>query len=281
MNCSQWGNVVESYVQIPPSVKNWDGKSPKMITVGGVATDFIDAVSGLTLPGAKIEFNQTPTYTGSPFGGIIVVQGISAPLNGMKYRVKITNLSNMSSYYLNGNLALIGYNPVNGNVIHPVITPDANNYYTYQSYQNNIDSILARFTPGTNDRIMITIEHENGTTTSQIIQMDNTFPTVTLSINDNGDCSHYKKGDVIKGVFTVNDNYLHSYALSTNVGTYVKVGPGTLNQSGTTNGQGNFEITTFTNRNCGSINLVAYQKTIWNSVTTGTYTNTGKIVCLA
>ena len=281
MNCSQWGNVIESYIQIPPIAKNWDGKSPKLITVGGVSTDNIDSVTGLTLAGAKIEFNQTPTNTGSPFGGIIVVQGVSAPLAGMKYRVKITNLNTSGSYYLNDALALLGYNPVNGNVVHPVIGADANNYYTYQTYENNIESILARFTPGTNDRILVTIEHENGLTDSQIIQMDNTFPEVTLSINDNGNCSHYKKGDIIKGVFTVNDNYLLSYALSTNVGTYVKVGPGALNQSGTTNGTGNFEITTFTNINCGSISLIAYQKTIWNSVTTGTYTHTSKIICLA
>ncbi len=278
MDCSGWGNAVESYIQIQPQAV-WTGNSPKMITVGGVATDNIDAISGRTLPGAKIEFNQTNTFNDSPFGGVIVVQGVSAPLAGNKYKVKITNLNTGGSYYLNNNLALVGYNPATGVVTHPVITPVADEY-EYQPYQNNIGSVLARFTPGNNDRLLITIEHSNGTSDSQVIQMDNTFPVVTMSIDDSGNCSHYKKGDTIKGEFTVDDNYLENYAITTNVGTYTKIGTG-LGQTGTTIGAGQFEIATFTNRNCGSIHLRAVQKTIWNSVTTGTHRDISKIVCLS
>ncbi len=278
MDCSHWGNVVESYIQIRPGFV-WTSNSPKLITVGGVSTDNINNFTGLTLPGAKIEFNQTPTFNGSPFGGIIVVQGISAPFAGTKYKVRITNLTSGGSYYLNNNLALLGYNPVTGLVTHPVEVP-VGDVYTYQPYYNNIDSVLARFSPGTDDKLLITIENQNGTTDSQVIQMDNTYPKVTLNIDDQGNCTHYMKGDTIHGEFTVDDDYLQSYSITTNVGTYTKVGTG-LGQSGTTSGAGQFDIATFTNKNCGSIYLKAIQKTIWNSVKTGTYSDVQKIVCLS
>ncbi|QGY44363.1 hypothetical protein GM418_12060 [Maribellus comscasis] len=278
MECSHWGNIVESYIQIKPGMV-WTANSPKLITVGGVSTDNINNFTGLTLPGAKIEFNQTNTFNGSPFGGIIVVQGVSAPFAGMKYKVKITNLTTGGSYYLNNKLALLGYNPATGIVTHPVEVP-VSDEYTYQPYYNNIDSVLARFSPGTNDKLLVTIENQNGTSDSQVIQMDNTFPAVSLTIDDQGNCSHYAKGDTIHGEFTVDDNYLERYSITTNAGTYTKVGTG-LGQSGTTTGSGQFNIVTFTNRNCGSIYLKAIQKTIWNSVKTGTHSDTQRIICLS
>lgn len=278
MECETWGNVVDSYIQLKPSVA-WNGEGPKLITVGGVATDFINAFSGLTLPGAKMEFNQVPTYDDSPFGGIIVVQGVSAPLAGQKYKVKITNLNSGASYYLNNKLDLLGYNLSTGDVTHPDLYP-VGNEYEYQPYQNNISSILARFTPGGNDRLLVTIEHADGSSDSQVIQMDNVFPDVMLNINDGGDCSHYSKGDIISGSFTVTEEYLEAYAISTEVGTYSNTGSG-LGQTGNTEGSGTFEITTDTDKNCGKIVLSATQKTIRNSAVVGFTRYTDRIVCLS
>ena len=276
-NCAQWGNVVESYIQLKPKTK-WTGNSPKLITVGGISTDNINAFTGLTIAGAKLEFNQANTYPDSPFGGVIVVQGISDPLAGQKYKIKITNLTTGGSYYLSNNLQLLGFNLVNGSVTHPVVIPVAEEY-TYQPYQNNISSILARFTPGTNDKFQVTIENTNGTSDSAIIQMDNTFPEVSITIDDNGNCSYYAKGSDIIGSFTVDDNYLDHYALTTNLGAYTKTAPG-LDQSGTNNGDGHFKIASDPLKNCGSIYLKATQKTIRDSVRTGTYRDVSKIVCL-
>ena len=279
LTCSNYGNVVESYIQISPKTV-WDGVSPKLITVGGLATDFIDNTTGLSMPGAKFEFNQVPVaYSGSPFGGIIVIQGISAPNAGSKYRIKITNLATNASYYLSNNLTLTGYNPGTGQVTHPVVVPDANHYYTYQPYYNNISSILARFSPGTNDRLKITIEELNGGTDEQIIQMDSTTPVLTLDINDNGDCSHYSKGDIIHGTYSVSDNYVAYWKLWTNICNCL---PGTSLQlaSGTTSQSGAFTVDTNVTKNCGNIHLRIYQKRIYNSVRDRLHNDRDKIVCI-
>ncbi len=276
MDCSNWGNVVESYIQLKPRV-TVIGNAPKMITVGGIATDNINPVTGLTVPGAKFEFNQIGTFNNSPFRGVIVIQGVSAPYAGQKYKVKITNLATNGSYYLNDDLKLIGFS--GGTVTHPVVSA-VGDEYTYQPYNNNIGSVLARFSPGTNDKIRVTIEHGNGTSDSQIIQMDSTLPKVTMSIDDGGNCTHYNQGDTIKGEFTVADNYLENYAITIGaLGTYTRIGTG-LDQSGTNTGAGKFEIQTNPNLNCGSIHLRATQKAILNSVTKGTRDDAHITVCL-
>ncbi len=278
MQCQNWGNVVDSYIQLKPQTV-WNGEGPKLITVGGVATDFIDGVSGLTLPGAKIEFNQVLTYNDSPFAGIIVVQGVSSPFAGQKYKIKITNLATGASYYLNNKLDLLGYNPVTGVVTHPDLYP-VGDAYEYQPYHNNISSVLARFSPGTNDRLRVTIEHSDGTQDSQVIQMDNSPTTLTLYIDDGGDCSHYTKGDTVLGNFSVTEDYLEIFQVSTSAGIYTATGTG-LGQSGATEGSGTFSIATDPNKNCGKVVLSATQKAIRNSTTVGRNVTTDRIICLS
>ncbi|PKV50787.1 hypothetical protein ATE84_2854 [Aquimarina sp. MAR_2010_214] len=278
MDCSGWGNVVESYIQLKPSI-DWDKKNPKLITIGGVATDKINSITGLTVPGAKIEFNQKSTFDKSPFGGIIVIQGISAPLEGKKYKVKITNDTTKESYYLNSELALLGYDKDTGKVTHNKEIP-INNEYTYRKLEDNTSNILARFTPGTNDLLTITIEHSDESKDSHNIQMDNTVPQLMLDIDDNGNCSHYPKGGTVTGKFTINETHLHAYAITTDLGDYKKTG-GDLGQSGTVSGYGEFKISASDDKNCGSITLQATEKTIWNSAWTGKSSKLRKTVCLS
>ena len=281
MNCSNWGNVIESYIQLKPRI--FSGNEPKIVIVGGIATDEINAVSGLTIPGAKFVINDIQVYNNSPFGGVIAVQGNTASFAMQQYKVKVTNLDQGTSYYHNESFDLVGFDPILGIVTHSVSTPIAG-VYTYPFYKDNIGSFMARFSPGTNDRLLITIEHiSNGTSDSQVIQMDNTKPKVTMSIDDGGDCTHYTKGDTINGVFEVDVDYLESYAVTTNVGTYshvsgiAQVGIG---DNGDPDGNGAFQIVTFTHKNCGVIHLRAYTKTIWNSANKGIHDDAHITVCL-
>jgi hypothetical protein len=278
---SYWGNVLDSYIQIRPG-KPWDGKNPQLFTVGGVSVDNIDGVSGLTKAGAKIEINQTNTYTGSPFGGIIVVQALCSPFVGTKYRIRVNNLNTSAEYFVNNDLHLLGFN--GSGMTHPTVSA-VNNCYEYQDFSNNINSVVALWSPGTNDRLRITIENmaADGVTVtgsaSQVIQMDSIVPYVNLVIDDGGDCSHYTKGSKITGSFTVNDAWLLNYQVSSPFGTVV--GTGGIAPSGTTNGSGTFEIQTLPTSNpCGYVALTAYEKTIYNSVTTGNYSHTSRIICL-
>lgn len=280
MECQNWGNVIESYIQLRPREIYGDG--PKMVIVGGVATDEINAFSGLTIPGASLVHNGLGVYNNSPFGGIITVQGVSAPYAGQKYKVKITNLTTATSYYLTDSFDLVGFDFVAGVVTHSVSTP-VGNEYTYPAYADNIGSYMARFSPGTNDRLMITIEHNDGSSDSQVIQMDNTSPKVTMSIDDGGNCTHYNKGDIINGVFSVDVDYLESYALTTSVGTYQYVSgipQFGVGDNGDQDGNGAFKIATDPNKNCGGIHLRAYTKTIWHSANVGIHGDASITVCL-
>ncbi len=268
-----WGNIVDSYIQVAPG-KTWDGKNPVMITLGGISVDNINPVNGLTKPGAKLEFNQAGTYDNSPFAGEIVMQGLSAPLAGLKYRARVRNLVSGLSYYLNSPLQLLGYDTSTNQITHPVVTPDpVTFYYEYKDYLNNIGSILARFNPGTNDLLEITLENENGASVSQRIQMDNQLPQISLTI-DKGGCGGYMKGETITGKFSVNDAYLENYALTSSLAPNV--------YSGTTNVPlTNFAFNTAGSASpCGSINLWARQKTIHNSVVAGYVVYAGEVVCL-
>jgi len=280
MNCSNWGNVVESYIQLKPFNFNFNG--PKMVIVGGIATDEINPFTGLTIPGATFVINEKLVYNNSPFGGVIAIQGNTAYFAGQKYKVKVTNLNDGTSYYHNDPFSLVGFNPSTGDITHSVSTPTGDEY-TYPLYHDNTGSFMARFSPGTNDRLLITIEHSNGTFDSQVIQMDNTRPKVTMSIDDGGNCTHYNKGDTINGVFSVDVAYLESYAVTTSVGVYshvsgiARVGIG---DNGDPDGNGAFKIVTFTNKNCGAIHLKAITKTIWHSANIGIDDDAHITVCL-
>jgi hypothetical protein len=271
-----WGNILDSYVQIAPG-KAWDGKSPVMITLGGISVDNIDNTTGLTKPGAKLEFNQASTYNNSPFAGTIVMQGLSDPLKGMKYRVKVRNLVTGQEYYINNQLNLLGYDTNTNQIIHPVITP-VGDYYVYQDYLHNIDSVLARFNPGTNDLLEVILENENGSSVSQKIQMDSLLPQISLNIEKSG-CGGYAKGDVIKGTFSVNDSFLLNYSLSSSLAPNVY--SGTTNIPNASNPTGAFAFNTAGSASpCGSINMSATQKTIHNSVVAGYTVYAGEVVCL-
>lgn len=271
-----WGNIVDSYIQIAPG-NAWDGKSPAMITLGGVSVDNINSLTGLTKPGAKLEFNQADTYDNSPFAGTIVMQGLSNPLKGTKYRVKVRNLNTGSEYYLNSPLTLLGYDPTTNQITHPIIYPDASQYYIYQDYNNNIGSILARFNPGTNDLLEIILENENGSSVSQCIQMDSALPEISLEIEKAG-CGGYAKGDTITGTFSVNDAYLQNYALSSSLATNVYSGTTNVPNAGN---PGNFAFNTAGSSSpCGSIQMHATQKTIHNSVVAGYTVYASQVICL-
>lgn len=171
---------------------------------------------------------------------------------------------------------------------HPTVSA-VGNCYEYQDFSNNINSVVALWSPGTNDRLKITIENmaADGVTVtgtaSQVIQMDNVAPFVELVIDDGGDCSHYTRGSKITGSFKVNDAWLLNYQVSSPFGAVVGTGtiPPGLPPSGTTNGAGTFEIQTLPSSNpCGYVALSAYEKTIYNSVTTNNYSHVSRIICL-
>ena len=277
-----WGNLLDKYVQVKPGAEIPVGTVlPYFYCLGGIPVDQISSGTGLTLSGAAFALNANPVESGAPFAGVVVIQGPSYA--GYYYRIKVTNLATSAFYYLTDPLWLVGYhqNPLPPHNTYQTISPDGANYYAYQSsgadYNDNIDNVLARWSPGGDDQWQITLDILGVPGVfSKVIQMDNTRPIAVLNIDNGGDCTYFHKGEAITGHFTATDDYISSYGLTANFGVGVTVA------SGTSNAPNNyFSFTTSVNGSpCGSINLAVYEKTIHDSASVGFGTPAQQIVCL-
>jgi hypothetical protein len=265
-----WGNRLDTYIQVKPGTGTGI-LQPIINILGGIPVDEIDA-NGLTIPGAKFALNQVGVNDYSPFGGVIVVQGPSFP--GYRYRLKITNMNTLASYYVNNDFVVVGWLMVPPYVQYTTVSADLiSYYYNYQAFDKNTDNVLARWSPGTNDLIKLELEIEGvmGVFT-KYIQMDNVAPVINLTVDDLGDCTHYKMGDIITGSYSVYDAHLLNYSLASTFGGSV---------SGTVNTSNTFSFPTAgVNTPCGKVSLVAYERTIYDSQWTNNDSYTEQIICL-
>jgi len=266
-----WGNRLDAYIQVKPGV-NTGVLEPIFNILGGIPVDKISDVDGLTIPGAKFALNQAAVNDHSPFGGVIVIQGPS--FAGKKYRIKVTNMNTLATYYINNDFVVVGWLMVPPYVQYTIVQADpVDFYYNYQAFEKNTDNVLARFSPGTNDMLKLELEIAGvAGVFTKFIQMDNSAPVINLQIDDLGDCSHYKVGDVIIGSYSVSDAHLLSYSLVSSFGGSV---------TGTSNISDSFAfLTAGTNSPCGKISLTAYEKTIYDSQWTNNASYTEQIICL-
>jgi hypothetical protein len=274
MDCSKWGNTLESYIQLQ-TVGDWDGVRPKLFSIGGIPTTKITN-SGLTSENVKIGGNNSQVAPeGAAFAGWIIAQGISNTFIGQKYRVKIKNLDQGGhSYYL-----MNEFNVLTQNGTYESQSPDTEGWYTYLSYQKNATGVLANFRPGTNERLEIIIENSDGThSDAHIIQMHSTPPEIELNIVNYGNCNHFKKGGELRGDFTVYHKYLRKYALRYGkLGIYKPISG--IDPEGDTNGSAEFRID-LSQENCGEITLTASSKVIVNSIRMASARGIEKNICL-
>lgn len=271
-----YGNRVDAHIQIKPGLV-LDPTDPKALytVIGGIDVDHVNDATGLTKPGSIFAFNALAVPTGAPFGGEIVINGPSFP--GFKYRFKITNLTDSSSYYLTGNLATVGWSPVPPYSPWFNQSPDASHYYDFLPSNKNILNVLARFTPGTEDKLLVEMEVLGiPGVFAKTIQMDNTWPVIQLQVDDGGDCTKYKKGDTITGHYYVNDLHISSWGFGS---TWGGGASGTANTPALPGVA--FSITTPANAYpCGGVSLWAIDKTIVDSQSVGHYIPASYNICL-
>jgi hypothetical protein len=272
-----YGNRIDTHIQIKPGVPVDPGEAmPIFNIIGGIDIGHVDDTTGLTKPGSSFAENGVTVPTGAPFGGVIVLNGPSFP--GYKYRVKVTNLGNGSFYYLKNNLTnLVGYLPVAPWVQYTTVIPDAGGWYDYQLPDKNTLNILARFTPGTEDKLLVELEVQGiAGTFGKTIQMDNTGPVVKLTVNDYGDCTHFHKGVDVTGNYYVYDRFIDRWIFSCVWGGNADGTANTAALPGTS-----FSIPTLPDAYpCGAVNLWAEDKTIVDSQWWGYEARTSYIICL-
>jgi hypothetical protein len=256
-----YGNRVDTHVQIKPGAVIEPGDVIPLYTIiGGIDVDHVDDTTGLTIPGSIFAFNALPVPTGAPFGGEIVINGPS--FAGYKYRIKVTDLNDGTSYYVNNSLSTVGFSLVPPYSPWFTQVPDIDYYYDFLPLNQNLLNVLARFTPGTEDQLLVEIEVEGiPGTFGKTIQMDNTLPVIQLLVNDGGDCTHYKKGDTITGDYYVYDEYILSWSFATTWGGDASGNSNTPALPGTA-----FSVVTPANAYpCGGVSLSASDKTIIDS----------------
>ena len=268
MNCSNWGNVLESYVQLRPK-EIWNGVGPRLIAIGGVRVENINNISGLTIPDSSFKYTGLPVRGLSNFEGLIVIEAKTNEFLGQKYKIKVENLSDGTSHYLSTPFALDDTTTFS--------FANSNDEYTYYGdANNNTNNIVARFKPGTDNKFRITLEHLDGSSYSQVIQMDNTSPILDLNIDNYGDCSHFVKGSIITGNYSVEEANLYQFNLTTDLTD----SPSLSLASGGVSTAGNFSLVTSSSKNCGEIVLGATPRTIRNSTHMHPGVSKRRIVCL-
>jgi hypothetical protein len=272
-----YGNRVDAHIQLKPGIELIPGDVIALFNIiGGIDVDHVDDVTGLTKLNSVFAFNALAVPTGAAFGGQIVINGPSFP--GFRYRVKVTNLGDSTFYYLTDALSTVGWSPVPPYAPWTTQNPDpVNHFYNYLPFNQNTLSVLGRFAPGTNDKLQVELEVEGlAGTFSKVIQMDNIWPVVELKIDDNGDCTHYAKGDTITGHYYVNDSNIWQWGFGSTYGGNTVGTTNTPAKPGTA-----FSIPTNAGSYpCGSFSLYAYDKTIVDSQSVGHYSPTSYNVCL-
>jgi hypothetical protein len=257
-----YGNRVDAHIQIKPGTSITPGDViPIYNIIGGIDIGHVDDATGLTKTGSFFAYNGLSVPTGAPFGGLIVLNGPSFP--GYKYRVKVTNLTTGAFYYLKDNLTnLVGYLTHAPWVQYTTVIPDASGWYDYQLPEKNTLNVLARFTPGTNDKLLVELEIQGILGVfGKTIQIDNIAPAIKLTVNDNNDCTYFHKGDTLTGNYYVYDKFINSWSFKSAWGGNASGTGNTPALPGTA-----FSIPTAPNAYpCGAVSLWAKDKTIVNS----------------
>jgi hypothetical protein len=257
-----YGNRVDAHVQIKPGVViNPGDLFPIFNIIGGIDVDHVEDATGLTKSGSFFAYNGTGVPTGAAFGGVVVLNGPTFP--GHRYRIKVTNLTTSASYYVTDSFTVVGFLPHAPWVQYTNQSPDAiDHWYNFLDPAKNTLNVLARFAPGTEDQLRVEMEVESAFGVfSKTIQMDNTAPVIQLKVDDEGDCTHYAKGDTITGHYYVYDKNISSWSFGT---TWGGAANGTAN---TPPLPGNsFSIVTPADAYpCGGVSLYAIDKTIVDS----------------
>jgi hypothetical protein len=208
----RWGNREETLIHISPIA---GAPAGKIAILGGIPTQHIDDVSGLTTSGAVFATNNFAVGADRPFAGRVTVQG--APLPGHSYKVEVE--------------------PAGGGAATPVLTKltltraDGTTYvhqanpitlrFDYRPFNENINGVLAQWDSSGDDkwivrlRVFDAIGNPVGLPDEHMIQLDNTRPEASITITSgSGDCGKFTVGTLLQGKFVARDLHFASYSLS-------------------------------------------------------------------
>jgi hypothetical protein len=262
-----WGNREETLVHVTPTGVV-HGPAGKIAILGGIPVSMISDVTGMTTPDAVFALNNAAVGGDCPFGAAVTVQGTPLPA-GYTYKVEVR--------------------PELGGVPAPVLTEltltrsDGTTYkhnantvtqrFAYVSFTDNVNSLLAHWDSSGDVRWIVTLSaYDPGGTKisedSQLIQLDNTAPTVDIDITSGtGNCGKFPSGATITGTFVARDLHLLEWSIGVKPPGINDPGEGiTTPSAGTTNtaiAGDPWSLDTTGMRGCGYVaEIVARDRTI-------------------
>ncbi len=262
-----WGNLLDTHVQIQPgTIPN--PLAPTISILGGIPTSEIDG-TGLTTLNARFAGNNLLADAlgrQCPFGGGVEVQGPEFP--GYKYRIQVRRTSGGSWQDVTTPLWLTRWDGTTY-----LSSPDASNFFEYQTYTNNIENLLGNWYSGGDDQWQVKLEiadmSDNPVPGSipdiHTIQLDNTAPVATVHIDSSGDCGKFAVGAVLAGHFVATDANFGSYSLGTEPYTGPITPSGAYTPTAAAPGDA-WTLNTSTMQPCGYVvQLNVYDRSIVNS----------------
>ena len=202
-----WGNRVDAHVQLKPGQP---AEGAILSIIGGIGVADINIFTdGMTKSGARFaltgSFADPWNSTRScPFGGKIVIQG--PPMLGLRYRI----LARQSGVVMVPLRITNSIRTVNQFGVGTWRNADADDAFTYLSDLDNIDDVLAWWSPKGDElweirlQVINSMNFEVAGTVWHKVQLDNTKPDAQLTI-DGGACDKYTPGTIINGHFVARD----------------------------------------------------------------------------
>ncbi|MCV2394772.1 hypothetical protein OEB99_10675 [Actinotalea sp. M2MS4P-6] len=237
-----WGNRLDTHVHVLPG-HGYDGTA-RLTIVGGVATDEIDPVTGITRPVAHIAYNGAVLDPrGCPFAGRVTAHGPTDPaLAGSTYRLLRRDLTTAGPAIPVAEPFYVVDSTGHGSWL----TPPANGWMSWPVWSGNTLGTLGYMTPGGDDRWEVMLELQGaGVVDTQVFQLDNTLNAAStdpanaahLAV-DPGQlsaqaCGKFTQGMAIHGTFDATDAWFAQWWFEL-LPTSLPVGALTPSASGTT-----------------------------------------------
>ncbi len=210
-----WGNREETVIHIAPSGVIL-APAGKIATLGGIPTQHIDDVTGLTTATAVFALDNSPPDDAGrpcPFAGRVSVTG--APVNGHSYIVDVSPDGSVWTPVLT-DLIVTDENGITSSHKADPVTKR----FAYKAFEKNKFGLLAQWDSAGDAlwqvrlSVFDAIGNPVGAPDVHHIQLDNTGPEVSIEITSGaGNCGKFGIGAVLTGNFVARDTYLSGYSL--------------------------------------------------------------------
>jgi hypothetical protein len=208
-----WGNREQTLIHVTPKGVV-HGPAGKIAILGGIPVSMISDATGMTTPDAVFALNNAAVGGDCPFGAAVTVQGAPLPA-GYTYKVEVRPEGSLVPTPVLTELTLTRSD---GSTYKHNANP-ATQRFSYVDFTQNVNGLLAHWNSSGDERWIVTLTAYDSAGTvvsvdSQLIQLDNTAPTVDIDITSGtGNCGKFPNGSTITGTFVARDLHMLNWSI--------------------------------------------------------------------